>query len=148
MTLMAITHYPDLFQCAVAHAAIYNWTVQQAEEDCRQYSYWLYGGWANEISVLYADRSPITFVDKIKTPLLITHGREDKNVPFVQVEAFVAKARSANVQIETHFYEGEGHGNKRSENRRDYLERTLQFLNCHLKPWDFRTNPIKGQRLE
>lgn len=148
MTLMAITHEPDLFQCAVAHSAIYNWGVQQAEEDCRQYSYWLYGGWANEQSELYAQRSPSTFAENIKTPLFITHGKEDTNVPFVQVEAFLSKAHSAGVNLEYRFYEGEGHGYKRPENHRDSYERTLQFLNKYLKPWDFQTNPKKGQRLE
>jgi len=148
MTLMAITHQPDMFQCAVAHAAIYNWTVQQAEEDCRQYSYWLYGGWANEQTELYAQRSPITFAANIKTPLSITHGKADVNVPFIQVDDFLSKARAAGVRLEYRFYEGEGHGYKRPENHRDSYERTLQFLNKHLKPWNFLTNPKKGQRLE
>lgn len=148
MTLMAIAQYPELFRCAVAHAAIYNWSVQQAEEDCRQYSHWLYGGWVNEDVDLYAQRSPITFVGKVQTPLLITHGRNDQNVPFAQVDEFVSRARAAGVNITAHYYEDEGHNNKRTENRKDYLDRTLQFLATYLKAWDFRTTPRRGQRLE
>ncbi|MCX6031763.1 MAG: prolyl oligopeptidase family serine peptidase [Chloroflexi bacterium] len=148
MTLMAITHYPDVFSCAVAHSAIYDWSIQQAEENVRHYSYWLYGGWANEIPEHFADRSPITLADQIRTPLLITHGKADKNVPFVQVKAFVERARAAGAEIETQFYENEGHGLKLVKNRSDYHQRTAQFLDKHLKPWDFRTNPRRGQNLE
>ena len=148
MTLMAVTHHPDLFRCAVAHAAIHDWPVQQVHEDVRHYSRWLFDGWAYENQELYANRSPVTRADRVKVPLLITHGKADENVPFMQVEAFVSKARSAGVKLETRFYEDEGHSPRRPENRQDYLERTVQFLNQHLKPWDFRTNPRRGQRLE
>lgn len=148
MTLMAVTRHPDTFRCAAAHAAIYNWEVQQAEEDVRYYSHWLYDGWANEKPDFFAERSPISKADQVKVPLLITHGKADKNVPFVQVQAFLDEAEKADINIETKFYESEGHGNKRPENRQDAWERTVQFLDRHLKPWDRHTNPKKGQRLE
>lgn len=147
LTLMAVTHYPETFQCAVAHAAIYDWSIQQANEDVRYYSYRLFGGWVYERPRLYAERSPITKVDRIKIPLLVTHGTADRNVPFMQVKGFLEQARAARVRIEIRFYEGEGHSYKRLENRDDHYHRTVQFCNRHLKPWDFRTNPRGGQRL-
>ena len=73
----------DLFACAVSHAGISDHT-----------SYWGNGNWGysySEVSMaekypwnakdLYVDQSPLYRADKIHTPLLLTHGTADTNVP-------------------------------------------------------------------
>ena len=45
LTLMAVTQAPEAFSCAVAGAAIADWTVQQAQTEVRWYDRWLVGGW-------------------------------------------------------------------------------------------------------
>jgi dipeptidyl aminopeptidase/acylaminoacyl peptidase len=44
LTLMAVTKAPDDFSCAVAGAAVTDWSIQQAETEVRYYDHWLLGG--------------------------------------------------------------------------------------------------------
>lgn len=74
----------DIFACAISHAGISALS-----------SYWGQGTWGIGYSTvastnsypwnnpeLYADHSPLFHADKIHTPLLLTHGTSDTNVPF------------------------------------------------------------------
>ena len=74
----------DLFACAISHAGISALS-----------SYWGQGTWGIGYSTvastdsypwnnpdLYAKHSPLFRADKIHTPLLLTHGTSDTNVPF------------------------------------------------------------------
>lgn len=76
----------DIFACAVSHAGISNHA-----------SYWGSGYWGysySEVSMaskypwnakeLYAGQSPLYRADKIHTPLLLTHGTADTNVPVAE----------------------------------------------------------------
>jgi len=145
LTLMAITHAPEKFSCAVAGAAIADWRIQQSQTEVRYYDRWLIGGWVYEQAQRAVERSPISNLDQIKAPLFVFHGEEDRDVPFAQIENFVKKAQQVDIQLEYKFYTGEGHSNKKQENQTDVLERTKVFFRRHLQPWDFRDNPSSGQ---
>jgi dipeptidyl aminopeptidase/acylaminoacyl peptidase len=145
LTLMAVTRAPEVFSCAVAGAAISDWTVQQAQTETRAYDHWLVGGWLYEREALARDRSPVTHADRIKAPLLVYHGEADLNVPFAQIGPFVDKARQAGAAVEYVTYPLEGHSNRLPKNQQDVLERTGAFFRRHLQPWNFRDNPPGDQ---
>ncbi|HRZ49131.1 MAG TPA: prolyl oligopeptidase family serine peptidase, partial [Bacteroidales bacterium] len=82
MTMLLLTR-TDIFAAAVAHAGISSIS-----------SYWGEGYWGYSYSAgasansfpwnnreLYVGQSPLFHADKIHTPLLLTHGDEDTNVP-------------------------------------------------------------------
>ena len=48
-----------------------------------------------EAAELYRERSPIHFVDRIETPMLVLQGAEDKIVPPSQAELIVGRARAS-----------------------------------------------------
>lgn len=85
-----------------------------------------------EAVAAYRRGSPVYRAERIEAPLLILHGREDKRVvPLMSermVEALVIERKHHEVQ----WYDQEGHGWQRRENRRDAHERTLRFLKRHL----------------
>jgi dipeptidyl aminopeptidase/acylaminoacyl peptidase len=145
LTLMAVTQAPDEFSCAVAGAAISDWRIQQAETEVRYYDRWLLGGWLYEQSERGRDRSPVSAVDRIKAPLLIYHGEDDRDVPFRQIKEFVEAAKRAGVSVDYKPYPLEKHSNSKPENQTDVLERTATFFRRHLQPWDLRENPSGGQ---
>lgn len=76
----------DIFACAVSHAGISNITSYWGE------GYWgySYGEVASADSYpwnnrqLYTEQSPLFHADKIHTPLLLTHGTDDTNVPVIE----------------------------------------------------------------
>jgi dipeptidyl aminopeptidase/acylaminoacyl peptidase len=150
LTLRTLTHPEgtDLFRCGWAAAAIADWEIQQAETEVRYYDYQLLGGLLPEsgIRAHARDRSPIHHLDLLTQPILLTHGRKDRDVPFRQMESFVEAARQAgNPSIAHEFFEDEGHTNKRTENILTEASRALAFLRMHLVPWDLTSNPSGGQ---
>jgi dipeptidyl aminopeptidase/acylaminoacyl peptidase len=76
----------------------------------------------------YHDRSPLHVADRITSPLLILQGDADEVVPPAQSRTIADRLRALGRTVETHFYEGEGHGWLRSETMIDELNRIESFL--------------------
>ena len=67
-----------------------------------------------------------------RRPLLILHGRKDKRVVPLMTERMVEALEIEGKTYEVHWYDDEGHGWERRENRRDAFERILAFLRTHV----------------
>ena len=80
--------------------------------------------------------SPVYRAERIEAPLLILHGRKDKRVVPLMTERMVEALEIEDKTHEVHWYDDEGHGWEKRENRRDAFERTLAFLRTHV--------PIEG----
>jgi dipeptidyl aminopeptidase/acylaminoacyl peptidase len=76
----------------------------------------------------YRDRSPLPVADRITSPLLILQGDADEVVPPAQSRTIADRLRALGRTVETHFYEGEGHGWLRPETMIDELNRIESFL--------------------
>jgi dipeptidyl aminopeptidase/acylaminoacyl peptidase len=76
--------------------------------------------------------SPANHADKIRSALLVAHGRNDPRVPFFEAEQIAAKVRGQGRPVWTVYADNEGHGFARKENR-DYLSAAMTlFLKKHL----------------
>jgi dipeptidyl aminopeptidase/acylaminoacyl peptidase len=82
---------------------------------------------------LYRDRSPIFFIDKIRAPLLVMAGGNDPRCPKEESEQVVRAIRKRGGVVEYKFYEEEGHSFSRLENSIDSFERTVAFLDQHMR---------------
>ncbi len=80
----------------------------------------------------YRDRSPVTFADRIRTPLLMVHGADDPVVPVSQSHVLARKIAEAGGIVELCVYEGEGHGIRQPINQLDEYLRIGEFLANHL----------------
>ena len=81
-----------------------------------------------EASALYAERSPLTRLDRFAVPLLIEQGLEDPVVPPSQSEAVRDALAARGVPHAYLAFEGEGHGFRRAETVVRTLEAELAFL--------------------
>jgi dipeptidyl aminopeptidase/acylaminoacyl peptidase len=76
--------------------------------------------------------SPANHADKIRSALLVAHGRNDPRVPFSEAEQIASKVRAQGRPVWTVYADNEGHGFARKENR-DYLSAaTAVFFKKHL----------------
>jgi len=82
--------------------------------------------WPDGVAV-YDERSPIHFVDHIRTPVLVLQGADDRVVPQAQADELVAALARNGVPYGYLLFQGEGHGFRRAENRRRALEAELSF---------------------
>lgn len=76
---------------------------------------------------------PLNNAEKIKSALLVAHGKNDPRVPFSEAEQIVAKVRGMGRDVWTFYADNEGHGFAKKANR-DYLTAvTVMFLREHMK---------------
>jgi dipeptidyl aminopeptidase/acylaminoacyl peptidase len=137
-TLVGMTFTPDVFACGVDIVGISNLKTFMATIP----PYWESGRvmWRTRMGDestpegqrLLESRSPITFVDKIKRPLLIGHGKNDPRVKEAESQQIVKTMHAKKLPVTYVLYEDEGHGFGRPENRLSFNAVAEQFLAEHL----------------
>lgn len=78
--------------------------------------------------------SPIRLVDRIETPILIAHGRNDPRVPVHEAEQLHEALKKRDQDAELLIFEDEGHGFRKEENRVEFYQRLADFFESKLKP--------------
>lgn len=82
----------------------------------------------------FLERSPIYYVEKCRTPLLIMHGKEDPRVhPSQSMELYRNLKILGQTPVRLVFYPGEGHGNRKAAARYDYNLRMMRWMRHYLK---------------
>jgi dipeptidyl aminopeptidase/acylaminoacyl peptidase len=89
------------------------------------------GGTPWEFRERYIQNSPLFYLDRVQTPLLITQGALDLS-PFLSDEVFVGLRRLGK-EVTYAKYEGEGHGIEGYANKTDYWNRLIAWFDQHLK---------------
>jgi dipeptidyl aminopeptidase/acylaminoacyl peptidase len=85
----------------------------------------------------YLRQSPITFADRITTPLLILHSENDLRCPIEQAEQLFVMLRMLRREVDFVRFPGEGHELSRSgspRHRQQRFEVILEFFGRHLNP--------------
>ena len=123
------------FACGVSHAGISDHT-----------SYWGEGYWGYSYSEtsaansypwtrkdLFVDRSPLFNADKIKKPILFTHGTSDTNVPVGESIQMYTALRLLGVPTAFVEVEGEDHGIMDPTKRTKWINTILAWFQHYLK---------------
>lgn len=103
---------PPRFRCGVMGAGVSDWGMMVAESDLPTFEAGLGGstGWEG-IGPHQHDRvSPISFIHRVKTPVLLLHGERDERVPVGQARFFARGLRRYGVPNELVIYPREPHG--------------------------------------
>ena len=94
----------------------------------------------------FIENSPVFYLDRVQTPLLITHGSKDNAVPpFLGDEIFVGLRRLGK-EVTYAKYEGEDHTLTNYPNQVDYLNRVFSWFGDHLTPSRVGTDSARSQR--
>lgn len=78
--------------------------------------------------------SPLKHADRVRIPLLIAHGEEDRRVLPSQSKTMVAALQRGGHPVEWMSFEDEGHGLAWTKSRVRYFTALLNFLDRHLAP--------------
>ena len=76
---------------------------------------------------MYAARSPGEHVDRLRTPLILLQGTDDRVVPPNQAEKLADALRARGLPVALVMFEGEGHGFRDPANKARALECELSF---------------------
>jgi dipeptidyl aminopeptidase/acylaminoacyl peptidase len=134
--LVGATLTPDRFRCAVAIVGPSN--LITFIETIPPY-------WSTFLAMLHErvgnpetdaeflrSRSPLTYVDRIRIPMLIAQGANDPRVKRSESEQIVAAMKAKGIPHEYLVFEDEGHGFAKPENRLRFYAVTERFLARHL----------------
>jgi dipeptidyl aminopeptidase/acylaminoacyl peptidase len=105
----------------------------------------LMGGPPWQFRERYIENSPIFYLDRVETPLLIVHGSDDRAVPsFLSDEVFVGLRRLGK-EVAYAKYEGEGHSpfEWSYANQLDFCKRMIEWFDDHLKKSDDQKSALK-----
>ena len=72
--------------------------------------------------------SPVTYADKVKTPTLILHSRDDRRVPLANGRLFHHALLDRGVPTEMVIYPAEGHAIRQPRHREDVFRRVLAWF--------------------
>jgi len=93
------------------------------------------GGSPWEFRERYLENSPIHYLDRVQTPLLIIHGGKDDAVPVYLADQVFTGLRRLGRAVTYARYEGEGHweGTWSASNQLDALNREIAWFDRFLK---------------
>jgi dipeptidyl aminopeptidase/acylaminoacyl peptidase len=134
--LTGVFREPDLFQCAIGFAGVYDLPLMFEKGDIRELDrdvQYLQAAVGTDTEELRR-RSPVYNADKIKVPVMLIHGRLDERVPFehaLRMRAALEKVGNPPVWISE---SGEEHGLGAEPNRVENYEKMLAFFARHLGP--------------
>jgi len=128
-TLSLLTQKPDVFKVGVDLYGVSNFVSfgEQTDRLARGLFPSELGPMAENFD-LYERNSPVNHADKVKAPLLIFQGLDDRRVPPRQSEEMVEAMQKAGKHVEYVEYAGEGHGWRMVDTVRDYLTKMEGFL--------------------
>ena len=140
-TLMGLINNPELFRCGVEWAGVTDIELMYTRSwfDRADFSEGslkvsmprMIGDPVADVEQLRAT-SPLRQAARLKQPLLMAYGRNDRRVPIVHGNKFRTVLSRTNNLIEWVDYPGEGHGWSQAPNRIDFWRRVESFLYRHI----------------
>jgi len=140
-TLMGLIRHPELYRCgsawyAVADLPLYvegGWFVTDDISDSgRQYLLPERVGDPDKDRAMLLAHSPVAQAARLRAPLQLVWGVEDRRVPLAHGKRLRSALRDAGREPEWIEYEGEGHGLRQIDNQVDMAKKLEAFLARHL----------------
>ncbi|HYP27413.1 MAG TPA: S9 family peptidase [Blastocatellia bacterium] len=132
MTFWVVTQ-TDRFKAAIGHAGISDWYSFHGQSDIPGLMEYGFGGLPWVARETYTKYSPMSHVDRVKTPLMITHGEQDRRVPIAQAEQYYRALRKRGVEVVFVRYPREGHGITEPNHIIDLVGRQLAWFDARVK---------------
>jgi dipeptidyl aminopeptidase/acylaminoacyl peptidase len=123
MVLASLVHFGDRLRAGLDFVGIADWitflkNTSPYRQDRRRAEY---GDERDPAMRQVFERiSPLANAGRIRSALLVAHGRNDPRVPFSEAQQIATRVRSANKPVWTVYADNEGHGFSKKDNR-DYL---------------------------
>ena len=131
--ISSVVQEPQKYQCAIGYAGVYDLTMLD-ESDIP----WNPGGGAYLDEALGTNeeeltrQSPVNFTDNIDVPIFLAHGGEDRRAPIEQANQLREALDESGVDYEWFYKRNEGHGFYDMENRIEFYDAILTFLEKHI----------------
>lgn len=126
-----LSEYPDAFVAGVSLYGVADWvTALEIASPALKASDLIEYGDINDPKwrEFYTQQSPIRNADKIKVPVLFSHGAMDPRIDIAETEVMVRALRANGIDAPYIRYPDEGHGWRKLDNQLTYQRRQAEFL--------------------
>ncbi len=132
--MMGAVREPDLYACVVAYVGVYDLKLMFEKGDIpsRESGLVFLRKVIGEDEEVLRERSPVHNLEKVKAPVFIVHGKEDRRVDIEHAYRLRRGLEALGKPYEWLVKPKEGHGFYNPENRVEYFERILAFFDKYI----------------
>lgn len=127
-----ITCYSDRFKAVSVGAGISDWTTYYVNTDIHPFTRQYLKATPWEDPEIYRRTSPITYVNRAKTPTLIQHGDQDKRVPPPNAFELYQALKDRGVPVKLILYKGFGHPINKPKQQRAVMEHNYEWFSKYI----------------
>ncbi|MDL4773391.1 prolyl oligopeptidase family serine peptidase [Actinomadura xylanilytica] len=133
LTLLGIGTQPGDWTVAVAAVPVADYVAafEDEMEGLQAFDRSLFGGSPDEVPERYRESSPITYVDRVRAPVLVLAGENDPRCPIRQIDNYLARLDGLGLPHEVYRYDA-GHGSLVVEERIIQMAAEMAFAAKHL----------------
>ncbi len=129
-----LTASSDRFAAISVGAGISNWATYYYNTDITPFTIQYLGKDPIADAAIYQKTSPMSYIQKAKTPTLIQHGENDRRVPIANAYELRQGLEDRGVKVEMIVYKGYGHGITKPRSLRAVAQHNLAWFNHYI--WD------------
>ena len=127
-----ITCYSDRFKAVSVGAGISDWVTYYVNTDIHPFTRQYLKATPWDDPEIYRKTSPITYVNRAKTPTLIQHGDQDKRVPPPNSFELYQALKDRGVPVKLIFYKGFGHPINKPKQQRAVMEHNYEWFSKYI----------------
>ncbi|HEX2188074.1 MAG TPA: S9 family peptidase [Longimicrobiaceae bacterium] len=127
---------PERFDAAVAQRGVYDLGIWWGASNTYQLMQYEFAARPWEDPQIVREQSPITYVENVRTPLLMLHGEQDYRTTIAGADAMYRALKELEKPVEMVRYPREGHELTRSgepAHRVDHMLRILEWFERHVR---------------
>jgi len=129
LTAMGLARASDMFAAGVDVHGVHDWN-----NAIRNFMPGYNAERRPEVAALAFRSSPMAFIDGWRSPVLLIHGDDDRNVPFAESVELVEQLRARKVHVEQLVFPDEVHGFLLLRSWKRAYAAAAAFLDRHLQP--------------
>jgi dipeptidyl aminopeptidase/acylaminoacyl peptidase len=135
LALLALGTQPDRWTAGVAGVPVADYVAAYEDEmePLRAYDRALFGGSPGDVPDAYRDSSPLTWVDRVRAPVLVLAGENDPRCPIRQIENYLDALAARGASYAVYRYDA-GHGSGVMTERIRQLACEIAFVRDALEP--------------
>ena len=135
LALLALGVQPERWAAGVAGVPVADYVAAYEDEmePLRAYDRALFGGSPREVPEKYRDSSPLSYVDRVRAPVLLLAGENDPRCPIRQVENYLDALAGRAARYAVYRYDA-GHGSMVVDERLRQVACQIAFVRDVLTP--------------
>jgi dipeptidyl aminopeptidase/acylaminoacyl peptidase len=133
LTLLGLGTHPQLWSLGIADVPVADYfaAFEDEMEPLKAFDRALFGGTPQERPELYRERSPLSYVERVRVPVYISGGENDPRCPIRQIHNYVRALKGSGKPYELYLFDA-GHASMLVDEQIRQLEAQLAFASHHL----------------